>query len=96
MGKSVEELMAKVRKKDPGKLHKLIDGTLRKINGGWAPGTLTWLRENQPDQLLKMKELEDAVNQAMQEGNASGLRQHLTQYEELLLSAVGSYRDSLN
>lgn len=94
--KKVDRLLQRLRQEsDPDRLHKLIDDTLRKINQTWSPGTLTWLRANQPKEYEKMKQLEGGINEAVAQADVTTLQGHLTQYEELLLQAVASCRDSL-
>ena len=72
--------------------YSLIEQTLQKINEGWEPGALEWIKANRPDEWAKMFTLERSINKAALEGNLNALREALGEYHRSILATVREFR----
>jgi hypothetical protein len=71
--------------------NSLIDDTLKRINHGYSPGTLRWIKGN-PGRWAVLLTLEGRVNEMALGGNLKGLREVLDEYQELTLSMAKEFK----
>lgn len=68
--------------------NSLIDDTLERINQGYHPGTLTWIKTNRPEEWGKILAIEGKINSMALGGNIEGLREALNNYQGVILAMV--------
>jgi hypothetical protein len=71
--------------------NSLIDDTLKRINQGYSPRTLRWIKGN-PDRWAVLLTLEGRVNEMALGSDTEGLKRALSDYQKLILAAVKEYK----
>jgi hypothetical protein len=69
-----------------------IDITLERINRGYQPGTLAWIKKRRPEDWTGMIELEKEINRTALQGYEEGLIKVLREYEGFLLQMVKAFK----
>ena len=71
--------------------NSLIDDTLKRINQGYSPGTLRWIKGN-PDRWAVLLTLEERVNKMALGSDTGGLKRALSEYQSLILTMVKEFK----
>jgi len=71
--------------------NSLIDDTLKRINQGYSPGTLRWIKGN-PDRWAVLLTLEGRVNEMALGSDTGGLKRALSEYQGLILGMVREFK----
>jgi hypothetical protein len=74
-----------------GKLQTVIAESNQRIEKVWKPKTMSWVEVNKPGEWRKMKKLEEEINDLALRGNMDGLREKLSEREELVAQLVTAF-----
>lgn len=69
-----------------------IDDTLDRIDRGYQPGTLAWVKRERPKEWGRMIALETKITRLAFQGNDMELTKVLNEYEAFILGMVRAFR----
>jgi hypothetical protein len=70
----------------------LIEQTFQEINEGWVPGTLEWIKQNNPERWREVVKLERDITQMAVNGDKTGSTKVLEAYKTFYREAIKMFR----
>ena len=76
----------------PTRLHKLLDETVKRLNGIYIPNAWLWVKFKNPDTWKELLEIEESINVAIEIENEGYLREALEKYYEIWVVIIEAFR----